>query len=565
MKALLPALAILACLVGTLHAQVPGLVHYQGKVAVGTTNFSGTGQFKFALVDGTGAATYWSNDGVSTAGSQPAAAVSLPVANGLYSVILGDSSLTSMQPVPAGVFNNADVRLRIWFNDGTHGFQQLAPDQRVAAVGYAMMAAGVPNGSITAAQIASGAVTADKLAGGIALPAGGMVGSSSSADPALLAAGYQPFGGPNITGESWTKLSSVSPLPSNSFPQGVWTGTALLFYGGNAPTGQQSANQGARWTRSTGAWTTLSAANAPGARIYHTATWTGTEMIVWGGEYNSLYKGDGARYNPATNTWTPMSGTNAPSPRSRHTAVWTGTRLLIWGGGNSQGVFSGSGDASSGDITDLGKSYDPATDTWTSLSSTNAPTERVLHAAVWTGSKMIVWGGYHFGAGYGSVNDGAIYDPGSDSWSPVSTTGNPTPRYGHAQVWTGTEMLVWGGYWDAGGHVDQGLGGAYNPASNTWRSMSVTSEPAGRNSASSAWTGSELVIWGGEANGPVVNTGGVYALATDSWLPTSTTAAPPATKSGPSLWSGSAMLVLASDGCVYGYTPSRTFYFYQKQ
>ena len=56
---------------------VPPLLNYQGRVVVGTTNFSGTGQFKFALVNAAGTTTYWSNDNTSTAGNEPTAAVSL--------------------------------------------------------------------------------------------------------------------------------------------------------------------------------------------------------------------------------------------------------------------------------------------------------------------------------------------------------------------------------------------------------------------------------------------------------------------------------------------------------
>lgn len=136
MKTYLSVFVILACLVGTLHAQVPNLISYQGKVAVGTTNFTGTGQFKFALVNGTGATTYWSNDGTSTAGSQPSSAVSLPVSSGLFSVHLGNISLTNMTAVPTSVFANPDVRVRVWFNDGSHGFQLLSPDSRLTPNGY---------------------------------------------------------------------------------------------------------------------------------------------------------------------------------------------------------------------------------------------------------------------------------------------------------------------------------------------------------------------------------------------------------------------------------------------
>ncbi len=120
---------------------VPALINHQGRMAVNGVNFEGTGQFKFALVNGTGTITYWSNNGSSTAGSQPTAAVSLTVTKGLYAVLLGDTSLANMTAVPVTVFDNADVRLRVWFNDGTTGFQQITPDQRLASAPYALVAA----------------------------------------------------------------------------------------------------------------------------------------------------------------------------------------------------------------------------------------------------------------------------------------------------------------------------------------------------------------------------------------------------------------------------------------
>jgi hypothetical protein len=68
---------------GILHAQVPRFINYHGRVVVGTVNFDGSGQFKFALVNVAGSTTHLSNDSSSTAGSQPATAVTLPVAEGL--------------------------------------------------------------------------------------------------------------------------------------------------------------------------------------------------------------------------------------------------------------------------------------------------------------------------------------------------------------------------------------------------------------------------------------------------------------------------------------------------
>jgi hypothetical protein len=230
------------------------VLNYQGRIAVNGTNFTGTGQFKFALVNvgtntsvqatgsgivnfgflvnivvnnggsgystppaititdgtGTGAAAYtqisggavtnivvtsagsgysaspvitiaappqqhvttsfWSNDGTSNAGGQPSTSVPLPVAKGLYSVLLGDTTLSNMTTLPAGVFANSSVWLRVWFNDGITGFQLLNPDQRLAAVGYAIMAGAVPDGSITASKIAAGAVGSSQLASNLTIP-----------------------------------------------------------------------------------------------------------------------------------------------------------------------------------------------------------------------------------------------------------------------------------------------------------------------------------------------------------------------------------------------------------
>ena len=75
----------------TCSAQVPGIINYQGRVSVGGTNFDGTGQFKFALVNATGSTTYWSNGG----NVHPSPS-SLTVTKGLYSVLLGDTTITNM-------------------------------------------------------------------------------------------------------------------------------------------------------------------------------------------------------------------------------------------------------------------------------------------------------------------------------------------------------------------------------------------------------------------------------------------------------------------------------------
>ncbi len=152
MKSLFILFAALFALTVCAEAQVPQIINYQGRIVDGSTNFNGSGQFKFALVNTNGSVSYWSNDGTSAAGSQPTSGIALNVANGLYSVLLGDSTIANMSAIPATVFGNTDVRLRVWFNDGTNGFQLLSPDQRIAAVGYALVASTAQNLSAGVAQ-----------------------------------------------------------------------------------------------------------------------------------------------------------------------------------------------------------------------------------------------------------------------------------------------------------------------------------------------------------------------------------------------------------------------------
>lgn len=151
--------AIAATIPIEARGQVPNLLNYQGRVLVSGAAFSGTGVFKFALVSGDGTQTYWRNSADNNGDGQPDLGVSLAVAGGLFSLFLGDTNLVGMAELPVSVFTNGAVHLRIWFNDGAHGFQQLVPDQPVGAAGYAMMTANIADGSITATKLAPNAAT----------------------------------------------------------------------------------------------------------------------------------------------------------------------------------------------------------------------------------------------------------------------------------------------------------------------------------------------------------------------------------------------------------------------
>jgi hypothetical protein len=175
-------------------------------------------------------------------------------------------------------------------------------------------------------------------------------------------------------------------------------------------------------------------------------------------------------------------------------------------------------------------------DTWTPTSIVNAPTAREWHTTVWTGNEMIVWGGWD-STNY--LNGGGRYNPTMDSWTAITTTNAPPARARHTAVWTGTEMIVWGG-------IDPdylNTGGRYNPVNDSWVPTDTTNAPSARLLHTAVWSGTEMIVWGGKDVSELPsNTGGRYNPSTDSWTATGTTNAPAARFYHTAVWTGSEMI-----------------------
>ena len=333
--------------------------------------------------------------------------------------------------------------------------------------------------------------------------------------------------------QGWTSVSPTAAPSARTSHVAVWTGTEMIVWGGE--NGAAFLGDGGRYNPTTNAWTAMSAAGAPSARRSHTAVWTGTEMIVWGGYGATSWVNTGARYNPTTNAWTAMSTAGAPGARSRHAAVWTGSRMIVWGGWTN----GGGGDA--GD----GASYDPATNTWTALSNTNAPSDRRWHTGIAAGTRMVAWGGETGGGG--AIGDGKRYDFPGGVWTDLSTSGDPPGRARHSSVWTGTYLLVWGGDdGDSNGvfgtpRVD---GGRYDPAADTW-AATAGAALAARARHTAVWSGTRMLVWGGGASTTTAfGDGAAYdPTGTGSWATLSATGAPSARQGHTAVWTGTEMIV----------------------
>jgi N-acetylneuraminic acid mutarotase len=379
----------------------------------------------------------------------------------------------------------------------------------------------------------------------------------------------------DVTNNTWAATSAALVGSEPSERQGataVWTGTEMIVWGGEYQ--GTSLRSGGRYDPILNSWTQTRLSTAPSARVNHTAVWTGTEMIIWGGE-DEAETATGARYNPVVNQWRATSTTNAPFARQNHTAVWTGTEMIVWGG-VSNIFLNGYGDLPN-EFSSGGR-YNPLTDAWSAVSSgANRPAPRQAHACVWTGNEMIIWGGQRHVFAIPSptkthYGDGARYLPASDTWIALPQTNAPAPRSNMGAVWTGTDFIVWAGadFNGSGGGGNQNTGARYNLASNTWTGISTDGAPSARNSLDAFWDGTHVIAWGGAAGGPLYD-GGRYDPATDLWRPTAYGGSWLARSGHASAWTGVQMLVVGGVDSAsiyqddnYAYSPPRTTYLYMK-
>lgn len=213
----------------------------------------------------------------------------------------------------------------------------------------------------------------------------------------------------------------------------AWTGRLVLAWGGGCCAGADA--HGGAYDPARNAWAPLPP--GPLAARLTSGVWTGTELVIVGGrtgEGSALR--DAAAYNPSSHTWRRLAP--MPAPRDDATLTWDGRHVVVIGGSTT-----------SGRLHQTHLAFTPWANRWRELPSGAAAGAggRWGHRAVWTGRKVVVWGGGirpFTEATFRPAPSGFAYTPSTGSWTPVPRS-PLRGRHGHVVVWTGSSMLVWGG------------------------------------------------------------------------------------------------------------------------
>ena len=175
-----------------------------------------------------------------------------------------------------------------------------------------------------------------------------------------------------------------------------------------------------------------------GGRTNTAVVWTGSEVLVWGGNVGSMYYQDGVAYDPGTGAWRRIDANRWAGPGALH--AWTGERLYV--------VAKRSGAV-----------YDLARDAWADVG--------YLPDDVMSGFVGLTWSGTDL---YGTVGGSeglriARYDESRDGWdlgAALPAADDALSVWENSTSWSGDEVVVWNGV---------RAGWAYRPADDTWRTL----------------------------------------------------------------------------------------------
>jgi N-acetylneuraminic acid mutarotase len=268
----------------------------------------------------------------------------------------------------------------------------------------------------------------------------------------------------------------------------------MVVWGGSGDFEADPLTDGAALDAATRTWRKIPAAPIS-PRFDARAFWTGSEMVVFGGtSVDGDVLADGASWNPASNAWRPLPASPL-GVRDGSVVAWAGDRLVVWGGATVVPPPDAPDDEPSGDAPEPpegagmrndGAAYVPASDSWVPVAAAPIP-PRSGAESVWTGTRLVISGGYSEGDD-SDRSDGAALDPVTGAWSAIAARPSPGSCGGSvpcAGVWTGSMALF------------PGAGLAYHPSGDRWSPLAPYPAAEGLvTGEATVWAGERLLVWG---------------------------------------------------------------------
>ena len=255
-----------------------------------------------------------------------------------------------------------------------------------------------------------------------------------------------------------------APLSPRAQALAFWTGRAVIVLGGTTAS-SKPCTDGAAFDPASDVWKHISAPKPPAGHQldWQVGTRAGAELLVFsnwsetkalgGGSYALSGGADLFAYSIRTGRWrlVPRAPDAIPAPQE---ALWTGRLVVVRGAPSNCGGCSHPTEA---EATDL---YDPATNTWTTVTPDPLAMAGAL-SSVWTGKAL-----FSFDPNSTSASTGAgaasLYDPATGRWrmlgaAPFGCEGGATP------IWAGKRVVIWRPQTGRGASVPSGL--IYTPTS----------------------------------------------------------------------------------------------------
>jgi hypothetical protein len=288
----------------------------------------------------------------------------------------------------------------------------------------------------------------------------------------------------NPATRTWRTLPAPPdpPLGAVTAAGSAWTGDTAVFWAGNSPDGPA---HGAVYDPATDSWRKLP--DGPlGIRDSYSSVWTGTELLIFGGNNgDTLATPFAAAVDPRTGAWRLLHGFDAVAGFAPLGAVWNGHEAFLAG----RQYLCPEPHACNMEWRTSMVAYAPASDTLRTIDvplTWNVEPPLLLDPVAWTGDAVLLT--------VNSTTGLLSYRPADDSWKAVSASPCPLPDYYGITAWIGDRLVA-----TCGEDATQ----IYTPATDTWERLETgQSTVPSRALSAFVWTGHELIVWGGTLGEP---------------------------------------------------------------